>query len=223
MPWYASLRRTSRRSHLKRRSGRRPPTPLLGQAQHGEPMSDNLDQEITAIRGVLTALEPLDAGIRANVLDYVLKRLGISAATITQPSTPGSPLPSSNVTPAGTTAVHIKAFKEQKNPKSANEMAAVVAYYMVNLAPLTERRETIKAKDIETQFKIADYPLRSRFVLANAKNAGYLDSVGDGEYRLNAVGHNLVVHNLPRKDGQKVTRPRRAKRSTGGSKVRRKK
>ena len=34
--------------------------------------------------------------------------------------------------------------------------------------------------------------------LPNAKSAGYFDAVGNGEYKLNAVGHNLVVHSMPR-------------------------
>jgi ABC-type tungstate transport system substrate-binding protein len=78
-------------------------------------------------------------------------------------------------------------------------MAAVVAYYLSELASPDKRKKRINAIDVETYFKIADFPLPEiRFTLPNAKAAGYFNAVGDGEYELNAVGHNLVVHNLPR-------------------------
>ncbi len=100
--------------------------------------------------------------------------------------------------------VHIRQFKEEKAPRSANEMAAVVAYYLANIAQPSDRKETINQKDVETYFKIAGFPLprHVRQTLPNARNAGYFDFVGDGEYRLNAVGHNLVAHSLPRSPGQ---------------------
>ncbi|MBA2432556.1 MAG: hypothetical protein H0V56_10655 [Chthoniobacterales bacterium] len=98
------------------------------------------------------------------------------------------------------TGVHIKALKDEKQPKSAIEMAVVVAYYLSHLAPLADRKETITLKDLETQFKIAGFklPKKPQFTLTNTKNAGYLDSLGAGAYKLNPVGYNLVVHSLPR-------------------------
>ena len=174
-------------------------------------MTEAIDHEIAAIKAVLAALEPLDAGIRANVLDYVLKRLGI----VTQPpaisdATPPMPAPPPAPAFAGG-AIHIKALKEQKKPHSANEMAALVAYYLANVAQASDRKQTVSAKDVETHFKIAGFPLPKavRVTLQNARTAGYFDSAGEGEYRLNAVGHNLVVHNLPRGDGTKAARRRK--------------
>ena len=166
-------------------------------------MSDQLKKEIQAITTVLGALDPLDPDVRVNVLDYVVRRLKIqfapSAAPPGQhPSEEPRPSPVESSVPAP--GIHIEKFKDQKNPKSANEMAALVAYYFANLAPEPQRKATVNSKDIETYFKIANFPLprEIRVTLQNARNAGYFDSVGDGEYRLNAVGHNLVVHNLPR-------------------------
>jgi hypothetical protein len=79
-------------------------------------------------------------------------------------------------------------------------MAVLVAYYVSHLAAQKDRKNAISTKDIETWFKIAGYklPTAPAFTLPNAKNAGYLDSVGHGEYKLNPVGYNLVVHSLPR-------------------------
>lgn len=168
---------------------------------------DVVEKEIEAIRAVLTALEPLSESARSSVLDYVLKRLGI---TLTAFSTPqgsvapgqsGAGSPSAGPSPAGPVAgSHIEALKNEKKPRSANEMAALVAYYLANLALPDQRKNAINTQDVETYFKIAKFPLpkQIRVTLQNARNAGYLDSTGDGEYKLNAVGHNLVVHNMPR-------------------------
>jgi hypothetical protein len=37
-------------------------------------------------------------------------------------------------------------------------------------------------------------------VLIDAKASGYFESASRGEYKLNAVGYNLVAHNLPGED-----------------------
>ena len=47
--------------------------------------------------------------------------------------------------------------------------------------------------------------------LVNTKNAGYLESRGDGRYSLNAVGHNLIVHKLPMEAEALPTRGSRKK------------
>ncbi len=165
-------------------------------------MSEPVDQEIEAIKVVLAALAPLSEKARASVLDYVTRRLDLTGpvAPATH-SAAGSP-PLAAASPGGGAAptVHIKDFKDQRRPRSANEMAAVIAYYLANVAPQDQRKQTINQKDVETYFKIATFPLprQVRATLPNAKNAGYFDLVGDGEYKLNAVGHNLVAHSMPR-------------------------
>jgi len=188
-------------------------------------MSETVEKEIQAIKAVLTALEPLPEPARHSVLDYVLKRLNITLAeqrvVPSQAARPGS-APSGHPgvasragpsTPPGPSSFHIEELKNEKKPRSANEMAALVAYYLGNIAPADQRKNTINTQDIETYFKIAKFPLpeQIRVTLQNARNAGYFDSAGEGEYRLNAVGHNLVVHNMPRGDtaGKK---PRKGKR-----------
>jgi len=77
---------------------------------------------------------------------------------------------------------------------------------------------------VETYFKIASFPLpqQLRMTLPNAKNAGYFDLAGDGEYKLNAVGHNLVAHSMPRgasKASGATKRPKRGK--AGGARPKR--
>ena len=104
--------------------------------------------------------------------------------------------------------------------RSANEMATLVAYYLANAVPKANRKDRITAKDIETYFKIAEFPLtKTQFTLPNAKAAGYLDAFGNGEYKLNAVGHNLVVHSMPRgEDGKTASRRKSAKKARSAKK-----
>ncbi len=196
-------------------------------------MTETVDQEVQAIKEVLKALTPLSDKARASVLDYVVKRLDLPSAQIVQGAGSGSggpaaaPSTASESGPGAAAPIHIKTFKEQKKPRSANEMAAVVAYYLANLLPPGQRKGTINQRDVETHFKIAEFPLpqQVRVTLPNAKAAGYFDSAGDGEYRLNAVGHNLVAHAMPRgkasDSGRAGRRPRPPKRKAAKKRRRR--
>jgi hypothetical protein len=170
-------------------------------------MVEQIDKEVEAIKVVLTALEPLTPQLRSSVVEYVMKRLGVSVEGQGQPGAPLQPplqpdlrIRGSGSADLGATPIHIKVFKETKKPRSANEMAALVAYYLSDLAPPGARKHTINTKDIETYFKIAEFPRPEhvKVTLQNAKTAGYFDAIGEGEYKLNAVGHNLVVHSMPR-------------------------
>jgi hypothetical protein len=189
-------------------------------------MTETLDQEVRAIKDVLKALSPLSEKARQSVLDYVVKRLDLPALGASEGasniSTAAIGSPVGEVGTGAAAPIHIKAFKEQKNPRSANEMAAVVAYYLASVLPPGQRKTTINTRDVETQFKIAEFPLprQVRFTLPNARAAGYLDSAGDGEYRLNAVGHNLVAHAMSRgkesgpRTGGGRRRPPRSRKET---------
>lgn len=93
----------------------------------------------------------------------------------------------------------IRTLKEQKKPSSAQQMAAVVAFYLQEVAPETERKETIKTEDLETYFKQARYELPKKLeqVLDKGKRAGYFESPARGTFRLTRVGYNLVAHKMP--------------------------
>ena len=184
-------------------------------------MAEPVDKEIAAIKTVLSALEPLSSDVRGSVLEYVLKRLNIqlhSAASIqgtsaVTPASSGAPQPS---TPA-TGPVHIEQLKDEKKPRSVNEMAALVAYYLAEVAPASERKSVVTTEDIRRYFKIGRFPLprQPRVTLLNAKAAGYFDSAGSGEFRLNPVGYNLVVHAMPRgaQSPDRRTRSRKPKKA----------
>jgi len=179
-------------------------------------MPDKIDDEVEAIKAVLKALESLTPDARSSVAGYVLKRLGIAVSVeaaflgAVTSQTPAGPAEAA----ALSTPIHLEDLKKQKNPKSASEMAALVAFYLSELAPSAQRKKTVTAADIKTYFKIGGYPLPEvQFTLPNAKQAGYFDAVGNGEYRLNAVGYNLVAHSLPRsKDGAASGRKPRKKK-----------
>ncbi len=190
-------------------------------------MAENIEAEVQAIKTVLNALEPLPPEIRTHVLGYVLTRLKIPVQGIQQLDKAfiAAPRVEQPILAAGggqpPALVHIKSLKDLKKPRSDSEMAALVAYYLMNVAPEKDRTERLNTKLLETYFKIAEYPLpeKPQFTLPNAKAAGYLDAVGNGEYKLNAVGHNLIVHGLPRgKEGakprKKAKAPKKAPRST---------
>ena len=182
------------------------------------------DSELQAIRAVLSALVPLKREARSRVLDYVFKRLGLVIET-GSPSLPPSvggytstitevPLPEPTVS-TSSPVKDIRSLAQQKSPKSANEMAALVGYYLAELAPTSERKETINSDDIKSYFKQAGFKLPSsaKMTLVNAKNSGYLQSVGEGQYKLNPVGYNLVVHNLPAGSSKKHRSKRKTKKT----------
>lgn len=177
----------------------------------------DIDKEVEAIRTVSSALQPLDDLVKQRVIDYVLKRFGLLASQPVQSIQPIS-IPKSAQDLLAETSLseitHIRKLKELKKPKTAIEMAALVAYYLSDLAPPNERKSTVTTKDMETYFKIANYrlPTALQQLLGNAKNAGYFDLVKTGEYKLNAVGYNLVVHNLPRGELNGSTIAKRSRR-----------
>jgi hypothetical protein len=178
------------------------------------------DTEIGAIEQVIHALEPLDDAARERVLDYAFKRLGITeSASLSAPEKPLEPNISPPVVPPSQSpATDIRSLREEKQPKSANDMAAIVGYYLAELAPETERKTEIGTSDIEKYFKQAQHrlPEAPGKTLPNAAAAGYFDSASRGLYTLNPVGHNLVAHGLPR--GASPAQPRK-RRPSGKAKA----
>ena len=137
--------------------------------------------------------------------------LGFAGASTAAPpalSVSGSPRSSST---------DIRSFFEEKQPSSDIEAAAVAAYYNQYLAPEASRHDTIDSAALQEAFRLAKRPLPARtiYTLTNARNAGYLDSVGEGgQFRLNAVGYNLVEHGLgsSRRAEKRKLRPKKQHR-----------
>jgi hypothetical protein len=164
------------------------------------------DEELAAIKTVLNVLTPLKTDARNNVIEYVFRRLGMTAPAAASPAAPPPAAtlaaPPSHPSPHG--APTLLSLTEQKKPRSANQMVAVLAYYLAHHAPADQRRNYVVADDIQKYFLQANFELPTgppSMTLVNAKNAGYLDVISAGQYRLNPVGHNLVTHKLPRAEG----------------------
>jgi hypothetical protein len=161
------------------------------------------DLELKAIKTIIDSLKPLDETGRSRVLEYVLKRLDMSAFQadrIIRIEEEEEPTSSGSSAFSGGPVKDIRTFTAEKQPRSANEMVAVIAYYLSDLAPAAEASQTVNVEMVRKYFKQAGFPMPRvlRAALTNAAAAGYLEGVSRGEYRLNSVGHNLVVHGLPR-------------------------
>jgi hypothetical protein len=166
--------------------------------------SGEIGDELASLASVAAELERLDRPARDRVLAYLVARYqprGLAAAPIAMAGASNrQALAAVGVTEAEA-ASDIRSFREFKGPTSGHEMAAVLAFYLAEVVPEEERRETINPADVDKYFKQAGFPLpaRSRNVLFNAKTAGYLEEApGKGEYKLSPVGYNLVKHRLPR-------------------------
>lgn len=175
------------------------------------------DGELQAIGTILRALEMLEGESIQRVLDYVLNRLSIA--------TPNRKAPVSTIVPSSSTASSegppttrrrpsIRDLKEEKQPESSNQMAALVAYYLSELADESEAKGQINTADLERYFKQAGFRLPKALAqsLTNATAAGYFDAVGNGLYKLNPVGYNLVAHGLPRRHAPDQRPRKRSKR-----------
>lgn len=166
------------------------------------------DPELNAIQTIITVLEPLDTDARQRVIGYVFQRLRLSMDNQPlQSSSQASPLVAETSQPVTMAQPinNIRSLKEQKAPRADNEMCALVAYYLAELAPVEERKDSINKNDAIKYFKQANYPLPKalKHIMINASKSGFFDILGGGKYRLNPVGYNLVVHGLPSKQHSK--------------------
>ena len=173
------------------------------------------DRELDAMKAIIQALDGLEGESIQRVMDYVLSRLSIAAPTRQKGCSPpdlASSMPSEPV--HRLEAQSIRDLREQKLPEKSSEMAALVAYYLAEIAEGDERKDVINTADIVRYFKQAGFKLSQApaQTLPKAASAGYLDGVGSGMFKLNPVGHKLVVHGLPRTT--KVAAPARKKSKT---------
>jgi hypothetical protein len=161
------------------------------------------DRELQSIGTILKALEGLEGESIQRVLDYVFSRLSLG-----RPSTQSKSSSQSVIHPelfgieisSAKRQISIRDLKDDKQPESSNQMVALVAFYHAEVAPEADRKPAIGVADVEKGFKQAGFrlPRSIRMALPNAAAAGYLDPIGNGQYKLNPVGYNLVAHGLPR-------------------------
>ena len=156
------------------------------------------DRELAAIGIILKALNGLDGESIQRVLDYVFGRLSIAAPRHVKSASAANSQPL--IQQGVGQRVSVRDLKDEKKPESSNQMAALVAYYLSEIANDVEKKEAVNTADLERYFKQAGFKLPKSLpqTLSNATAAGYFDPTGNGLYRLNAVGYNLVAHGLPR-------------------------
>lgn len=162
-----------------------------------------------AIDQIIAALGHFESKEQSTILATVcsllnvtpIRNAGAPNLPLVTPTGSNLPPPSLGLPPA-TSGMDIRSLKIAKEPSSAREMACLVAFYLAELAPPDERKNTINSSDIEKYFKQAGYKLPSALeqVLPDSKKSGYFENESRGEYKLTRVGHNQVVHNMGKRD-----------------------
>jgi hypothetical protein len=170
------------------------------------------DAELQAIQAIIRALDPLDKSARDRVMAYVCSRLGLlppapaAASQATGQFAPALPRDAPNALPvAQGQVIDVRTFASQKKPTTVQGRVALIAFYLSELAPGSERKAELSATDLTRYLKQANLPIpaRARQALLDAKNAGYIDSgSARGTYKLNPVGYNLIAHSLPSPEKQ---------------------
>lgn len=153
--------------------------------------------DLDALRTIVTALEPFDETERERIMRWAGEKLGVKnfVPAVTPPTSTNT-----NNPPAGQGgAKDIKSFLTEKNPTSANQLVAAVAYYFKFEASVAERKNSITKEDLLDACRKATIarPKAPNVVMVNAAKYGLVDNVGTGAYEINAVGENLVAVSMP--------------------------
>jgi hypothetical protein len=155
--------------------------------------------DLDALRTIFTALDPFDESERERIMRWASEKLGIKnfTQTVIQGSLAAANV---NILPAAQGSLKdIKTFLTEKNPTSANQLVAAVAYYFKFEAPASERKDSITKEDLLDACRKAtlERPKAPNVVMVNAAKYGLVDNVGTGAYEINAVGENLVAVSMP--------------------------
>jgi len=162
--------------------------------------------DFEAAKAVFEKLRDLSRERQERVLRWVAEGLGVANPGAVQPASSqagtgqkevADRLPSQASGTPGVT--DIKSFIAAKSPKSDQQFATAVAYYYRFEAPPAQRKETISTATLQEAARLSG---RKRLTnpnstLNNARNQGYIDNAGRGEFSINTVGENLVAMALP--------------------------
>ncbi|MEQ1852554.1 MAG: hypothetical protein ABMA01_13300 [Chthoniobacteraceae bacterium] len=180
--------------------------------------------DFMAAEEIKAVLHGRDKGEQERILRWVSESIGIAANTLHVASVPppagtaATMVTPSSVASAADATVRrkdIKTFVIEKSPKSDVQFAAVTAYFFAFEASPAERKEVIVAQDLQEAGRQArGYGFKyAQQTLANGVTLGYFDRAGRGEFKLNAVGENLVAMALPGA-GSTVTKAAKSKKKT---------
>lgn len=168
--------------------------------------------DLEAVRTIIQVLESFDSKDRERIIRWAKEKLGMqpTGQTSTTPKQDQSII----MPPAGSAATgvikDIKSFISEKSPKNDMQLAAAVAYYYHFEAPEGQQKEFITSEDLLDACRKADCtrPTNPGQTLRNAFQSGLLDRAGEkGQFRLNAVGENLVAMVLPEGEGGGSVKP----------------
>lgn len=167
-------------------------------------------EDFDAAKAVFEQLKDLPRDRQERVLRWISEGIGIhlvGAAVQVGAAPPQTENATAGMQTEARTHLHqhvaaaqdIKSFVGDKAPKSDNQFAAVVAYYYRFEAPAAQRKDSIDSAVLQEAARLAGRKrlAQPRYALNNAKNAGYLDSAGRGQFAINSVGENLVAMALP--------------------------
>lgn len=174
-------------------------------AATGDSHGNNVKSDFMAaeeIKGILHGREKTE---QERIIRWVTESLSLAAPVVQATATSGhvqpTPPTASPIAQTGhhgtSTKKNIKAFVDEKKPKSAVHFVAVVAYF--HHFEAAEKKETIVPDDIQEAARLSSW---RRFPtpatpLNNAVTLGYLDRVGKSTFKINAVGENLVAMAMP--------------------------
>lgn len=176
---------------------------------------------LDAAQKIVAELTGMKREHQSLAIRFAVETLGLDASGLSTPHPPRSAVqphePVAQRAQGQDNAVHstnIRSFTEMKDPKSDRQFTAVVAYFYQFEAKPDERRDTIDSDVMKEAARLANWPQVARWsmTLTNAKNAGYLDAAGNGQFKLSSVGENLVAITLP--GGQVAAKGGRAKKGT---------
>lgn len=180
--------------------------------------------DFMAAEEIKSILHGREKSEQERIIRWVAESLGLATTApdpeklaSPHPNAPQPPPPHGQPLPHGASGHRkdIKSFVNEKKPKSDLQFVAVVGYFFRFEAPQADRKEIIVAQDLQDAGRQArGYGFKSPLVtLNNAVAQGYFDRGGRGEFKLNAVGENLVAMTLPGGDtGQNHSaRPKKRK------------
>jgi len=162
--------------------------------------------DFEAAKAVFEKLRDLSRERQERVLRWVAEGLGVVnpgalQSSHSQPGAGQKQTADQQLTQAaGTLGItDIKSFIAAKSPKSDQQFATAVAYYYRFEAPPAQKKETISTVTLQEAARLSG---RKRLTnpnstLNNARNQGYIDNAGRGEFSINTVGENLVAMALP--------------------------
>ena len=164
--------------------------------------ADDLD----AVRIITSALEGFDSKDREMIIRWSLERLGMVTSSLEKPQNP-----TQTITPTSDPqTLHppniienevkdIRSFSGDKKPTSDVQFAVVATFYYHFKAKPEEQKSSINKDQLIEACRHADWKIlpNPKATLDNAVSKGYMDRAGDGQFRLNSVGENLVRKVLP--------------------------